>query len=212
MGGMGKRTRLPVVFGRRHGQEYLPMPPRHHLQPQSTFFATFAFAGRGPLPSLESPAVCRVDACLVVGVDVATVEDQFTAIHAGEGLLELGPTHADGFHFRTDQDNSALELGLDEEFMERAAIVDPRLKGTTFFPGGHCTDDMVKLEDLKLEAARLKFARFAGVAKLADAQDSGSCVRKDVEVRLLSSALTAKGRLARVFLWIEVSKVSEPGD
>ena len=51
----------------------------------------------------------------------------------------------------------------------------------------------MKLEDLKLEAAGLEFARFAGVAKLADAQDSGSCVRKDVEVRLLSSALTKKG-------------------
>ena len=47
----------------------------------------------------------------------------------------------------------------------------------------------MKLEDLKLEAAGLEFARFAGVAKLADAQDSGSCVRKDVEVRVLSSAL-----------------------
>jgi hypothetical protein len=29
----------------------------------------------------------------------------------------------------------------------------------------------------------------ADVAELADAQDSGSCVRKDVEVRFLSSAL-----------------------
>src|SRR6267142_3030042 len=27
-GGMGKRTRLPVILGCRHGQEYLPMPPR----------------------------------------------------------------------------------------------------------------------------------------------------------------------------------------
>jgi hypothetical protein len=26
-GGMGKRTRLPVVLGPRHGQEYFPMPP-----------------------------------------------------------------------------------------------------------------------------------------------------------------------------------------
>jgi hypothetical protein len=24
---MGKRTRLPVIFGSGHGQEYLPMPP-----------------------------------------------------------------------------------------------------------------------------------------------------------------------------------------
>jgi hypothetical protein len=31
---MGKRTRLPVVFRRRHGQEYLPMPP--HFVPYTT--------------------------------------------------------------------------------------------------------------------------------------------------------------------------------
>ena len=34
----------------------------------------------------------------------------------------------------------------------------------------------------------------AGMAELADAQDSGSCVRKDVEVRLLLPALTFKLR------------------
>ncbi len=36
----------------------------------------------------------------------------------------------------------------------------------------------------------------ADVAELADAQDSGSCGRKVVEVRFLSSALVAGGKLA----------------
>jgi hypothetical protein len=61
---------------------------------------------------------------------------------------------------------------------------------------------MAKVQDLKLEAAGLEFARFAGVAELADAQDSGSCVRKDVEVRLLSSAMMYNGRPARFFFYL----------
>ena len=49
----------------------------------------------------------------------------------------------------------------------------------------------------------------AGVAELADAQDSGSCVRKDVEVQVLSPALRRKtpGRPGVVLFPLAVASV-----
>ena len=38
--------------------------------------------------------------------------------------------------------------------------------------------------------ARSRVKRYAEVAELVDAHDSGSCVRKDVEVRVFSSAFS----------------------
>jgi len=61
-----------------------------------------------------------------VGVDVAAVEDELPFFDAGVGFLELSFAGAEAFDLAAHERDAAFELGLDEEFVERAAVGDAR--------------------------------------------------------------------------------------
>src|SRR5207253_7276702 len=108
-------------------------------------------------------------------------------------------------------DNAAFELGLDEVVVEGSAVGDAGFEVVAFV--GH--EEGLRVQRFKRSRVLMRWSEFsgnrsldtwrarpnnrapgsfgwfthAGVAELADAQDSGSCDRKVVEVRLLSSAL-----------------------
>ncbi len=58
---------------------------------------------------------------------------------------------------------------------------------------------------------RIDVTKNAAVAELADAQASGACVRKDVEVRVLSAALTLR-RLRNTPNWNESDSSNPAGN
>src|SRR5215208_126616 len=74
MGGMGNRTRLPVVPRRGHGQEYLPMPPRSE--------------------AMQAPSRIRIDKVSKRFGATIALDDVSLSVNAGEILALVGENGA----------------------------------------------------------------------------------------------------------------------
>jgi hypothetical protein len=77
------------------------------------------------------------DGGFVVGVDVATMEDQLAVFDAGERFAELASAPAEGFDLAAEQDQAAFDLGGDEIVVQSAAVGDAGgeiLRGLVFHP------------------------------------------------------------------------------
>ena len=121
------------------------------------------------------------DGGFFVGVDVAAVKDQLAVFDSSVGFGKLASAPAEGFDLAAEEDDAAFQLVGDKILVKRAAIGDARgeiVSGAVRHDG-----DIVVYSagggkvDTRLGAFKIRM-NAAAVAKLADAQDSGSCVQK----------------------------------
>ena len=84
-------------------------------------------------PSTEGLMIHEV--AVAVGADVAVVEKDLAAFHAGVTILEIHPPFSQRFHLRTPEHDAGLELILDEIVVVGLAICDDRFFETVLlFP------------------------------------------------------------------------------
>src|SRR5688572_7085101 len=144
------------------------------------------------------------DGGLLVRVDVGVVQDQLALLDASERLMKLSLSVAQRLDLTADEDDPALDLRFDEVVVQRPPVRDTRGEIGGF--AGHNRDDTHggahrhARTMLPGPANRTILDTFcvvpnmtrpaAAVAELADAQGSGPCDRKIVQVQFLSAALS----------------------